>query len=381
LEIFIVDNNNSNQAIKPASRIKISLFIFGLIICVRHDLAPLLLPATIYIVLKKYKSISIKQWVVFSIIAFLPFSLYSLFSLTYYGFPFPNTAYAKLNTGIANKELFKQGFIYFYSTFKHDTITILVIIATLVFNSFRSSKKCFKYLAYGVILNLFYVFYVGGDFMQGRFLSYAYMVSVILLLLRFNKVNAPTFLLIFIAICSYLIFYQHTPFNSPVNYLYAKRLEKGVFDVRGLHFHKLSLYQYITRDREAQTFPNTGEAPAGYKFKESSDKIKVFENIGIFGYYSGTEKIIINPLALSDPLLARMPVLGFWSIGHFKRKIPAGYVESIMNGNEVIINPGINKFYKKLKIVTQNESLFTLERLKTILLFNLGVYDHLLLEK
>ena len=382
LELFIFDNNNSNKSIKPEFRIKVALILFGLIICIRHDLALILFPATIYVVLKNYKIISIKQWIVFSVIALLPFSLYSLFSLVYYGFPFPNTAYAKLNTGIDNIEIFTQGLKYFYSSFRFDTITLLVIIGALVFSSFRSSEKCLKYLGYGIILNLLYVGYIGGDFMQGRFFSYAYMVSVILLLLMLTKAHFLKFrLLIFIVICSYLVFYPHTPFNSPLNYHHKNIEMGGIADERGWYFDKLSLYSYITRDREDQVFPNHNRAIDGDKFKKSSSKIATSRVIGILGYHSGTEKIIIDPLALSDPLLARMAVTGQWRIGHFWRKIPAGYFESIMNGNEAIINPKINEYYRKLKIVTQNETLFTLERLKTIMLFNIGAYDHLLLEK
>ena len=117
------------------------------------------------------------------------------------------------------------------------------------------------------------------------------------------------------------------------------------------------------------------------KKKQSPYSVIVLRNVGMFGYYSGTEKIIIDPLALTDPLLARLPVTGKWRIGHFVRKVPDGYVDSLMNGNASIVNPQVNEFYKKLKIVTQNEELFTLERLKTIALFNVGAYNHLLLDE
>jgi uncharacterized protein YlzI (FlbEa/FlbD family) len=63
------------------------------------------------------------------------------------------------------------------------------------------------------------------------------------------------------------------------------------------------------------------------------------------------------------------------------RNVPDGYIDSLINGNESIVNPKVNEFYKKLKIVTQNEELFTIERLKTIALFNVGAYNHLLLDE
>ena len=39
--------------------------------------------------------------------------------------------------------------------------------------------------------------------------------------------------------------------------------------------------------------------------------------------------------------------------------------------------PELNEFYGNLAIVTQLDDLWSLERLKTIVLFNLGAYDHL----
>ncbi len=86
-------------------------------------------------------------------------------------------------------------------------------------------------------------------------------------------------------------------------------------------------------------------------------------------------------LARGDSRGGRSPVTGKWRAGHFVRNVPDGYIDSLMNGNETIVNPQVNEFYKKLKIVTQNDELFTLERLKTIALFNVGAYNHLLLDE
>jgi hypothetical protein len=44
--------------------------------------------------------------------ALLPAVLWTLFALVYYGFPFPNTAYAKLAMGIDPADLRTQGALY-----------------------------------------------------------------------------------------------------------------------------------------------------------------------------------------------------------------------------------------------------------------------------
>jgi len=378
--LFVSDNSHHFKQISVERRIQIILFLFGLVICVRHDLALLLLPPTIYVVVKNSQIFSRKQWAVFCVISLLPFILFSLFSLVYYGFLFPNTAYAKLNTGIHQMEIFRRGIDYFISSFKYDTATLVIIIGSFVLYFFNPSEKYLRYLSYGVLLNLFYVGYVGGDFMQGRFLSYAYMVSVILLLLRLDKIHFPNFkTLIVITVGFYLVLYPHTPFNSPFKYQ-NQVIEMGVADERGFYFDELSLYHYFIRNREDNFFPEHLWAKSGYQEKKSPYSVIVLRNVGLFGYYSGIEKIIIDPLAITDPLLARLPVTGRWRIGHFERRVPDGYIDSLMNRNESIVNPNVNEFYKKLKIVTQNEELFTLERLKTIVLFNVGAYNHLLLD-
>ncbi len=149
----------------------ILLLLSGLVILVRHDLALLVLPSAVYSVISRFRSYSRRHWAVIIILSFLPFFAFTLFSLLYYGFPFPNTAYAKLNTGIDKIEIIKQGLCYFYSSLLHDSITLVVIFTAIALSLF--SHRCIhnRYLGYGIILNLLYIIYVGGDFMQGRFFS------------------------------------------------------------------------------------------------------------------------------------------------------------------------------------------------------------------
>ena len=137
-------NDNSVTSMGLEKRIQLALFLFGLIICVRHDLSLILFPPTLYVIAINKRIFSIYRWIVITTIAFLPFILFSLFSLLYYGFPFPNTAYAKLNTGIDRLDLLKQGFNYFYISLKLDTITIFVIFGALIVTFFKSSQKKFE---------------------------------------------------------------------------------------------------------------------------------------------------------------------------------------------------------------------------------------------
>jgi arabinofuranosyltransferase len=91
-------------------------------------------------------------------------------------------------------------------------------------------------------------------------------------------------------------------------------------------------------------------------------------NIGVFGYYAGTEKIIIDGMALSDPLLARIPVTGGWLVGHYSRPIPAGYLASLAgNRSGELEDPRLQELYEDLILITRSEDLFGPDRWRAIL--------------
>ena len=370
--------STSDRKIEPTLRMKITLILFGLILCIRHDLALLLLPPTIYVVIKNSTILSKKQWFLWIIISLSPFILFTLFSLIYYGFPFPNTAYAKLNFDIDKIKIYNAGLKYIYSSLKFDIITLGVISGALLLTITGSIDKYLKYFGYGIILNLMYVISIGGDFMQGRFLSYSFLVSVIILLLWFSKIQSRKSLIGSTSlVILYLLFYPHTPFNSSLTY-FNRSIKMGIADERGHYFRYLSLYQYIQQNLDNNDFPDYSRSDLGNEFKDANEKIIIEKNVGVFGYYSGTEKIIIDPFAITDPLLARMPVSRWRRIGHFRREIPPGYINSVSDGTEVIEDPMLNEFYKKVKIITQDTDLFSPQRIKTIILFNFGAYNNLI---
>ena len=57
----------------------------------------------------------------------LPALAWTAFAVVYYGFPFPNTAYAKLGMDISRAQLWKQGVIYFIDSVDRDPLTLVLI--------------------------------------------------------------------------------------------------------------------------------------------------------------------------------------------------------------------------------------------------------------
>lgn len=78
-------------------------FIAALCLLTRMDMIVILLPALISITLKHVRK---KAFIKKSVIAVSPYIAWLLFSLLYYGFIFPNTKYAKLNTGMQRGNMY-----------------------------------------------------------------------------------------------------------------------------------------------------------------------------------------------------------------------------------------------------------------------------------
>ena len=103
-----------------------------------------------------------------------------LFSIIYYGFPFPSTAYAKIGQNIPKLNVIKQGFLYSFSLVLGDISGSILIFLSIVIIPLRKlflqkNLYNFKYffknnlVLFISIINISYIIWVGGDFMLGRF--------------------------------------------------------------------------------------------------------------------------------------------------------------------------------------------------------------------
>ena len=91
-------------------RIFLISLIAALAMLARQDYLLLFLPYLFYAVISSKDKL---RALLETLAGLTPVILWHLFSLFYYGFPFPNTAYAKLNTGLERFELIRIGFVYF----------------------------------------------------------------------------------------------------------------------------------------------------------------------------------------------------------------------------------------------------------------------------
>jgi arabinofuranosyltransferase len=311
------------------------------------------------------------------LIGVVPVALWFGFSLLYYGFLFPNTAYAKLNTDLARGELMQQGLLYLFETFKNDPLLCIM----LLLGSWLSLHRGHLYhrgLALGIVLYGVYIISIGGDFMVGRFLTAPLIMASVLV-----ATLTPPHVASYAVAVPLLLIGLINPVNPLVsNFASAGQVDptfsesNGVTDER-LYYAETSGLLQLNRSFFAKTYPIENTFTTLVPFAQSANTITA-PTVGALGLAVGPGVHVIDELALGDPLLARLPAVynPAWRIGHFYRTIPAGYVESIERGENRISDPQLAQYYDALRLIVSGP-VFDGERLRTIVAFNLGQYDYL----
>ena len=309
-----------------------------------------------------------------ALLAFAPFILWELFALFYYGSPFPNTAYAKLNTTLPADAIMWRGMQYFLSNLTTDPLTIVVILIG-VLSPFVMKHRRLIPIAIGSALYLLYVMRIGGDYMLGRFLTAPFLVGVVAL----THVRLPRwtgYCVLAIALVAGLAM-RRSSLLSDVDYGFGKTLfdEHLICDERAYYYHGTGLLRIpVNQKKICHLFVESANDVHERRLTLCSSIV-----IGMFGFSVGPAVHVIDIVALGDPLLARLKPLeqDQWRPGHFYHGLPVGYQETLATGQNVIENPGIAEFYEHLRLVTRG-ALWDVERLRTIVNMNLGRYDHLI---
>ncbi|HEX2973333.1 MAG TPA: hypothetical protein VHP11_13445, partial [Tepidisphaeraceae bacterium] len=226
-------------------------------------------------------------------------------------------------------------------------------------------------IAAGMLLYLLYILRIGGDFMRGRYLAAPLLCSVILLAslpLRGKFAIAACYTGIVLAAVLGLL----TPFppllaTSRYKPAPHELIDRGIADERGYYY----IYTGLLRSDPHASNPRARDALD--LRRHGSAAIVTSDSIGVFGYHAGPSIHIVDPYALTDPLLARLPVKPTfqWRIGHFQRELPAGYVETLDSDHNQIQDPRIHNLYEDLVLITRGP-LFTAARWKAIWRVNTG---------
>ena len=320
-------------------------------------------------------------------VGMLPLALWIGFSLFYYGFAFPNSAYAKLYNGVATQALATQGCYYLWDSLRHDPITLVTIAGALCFACYgrRLKHLC---VALGILFYLLYIVRIGGDFMSGRFLTAPLFAAVCLLgAIRWTSpmawMPAGAVLVALVCLSSRPLTLKNDEFDLPPKQFVSKiAANRGICNECAFYYAGTGLLPALKkRDSEFPTCSWVATAKKVRAMTASQDERKVMatEGIGMFGYYAGPRVHIVDHFALTDAFLARLlPIQDpKWRVGHFKRAVPEGYMASLRTGENVLNEPGIAEYYDHLALITQGR-LWESPRLAAIWNMNLGRYDRLL---
>ena len=375
--LFAIIFLNPNHPITPRKFLILAL-LAGLGATNRMDAILFFIPALGYLWFTNFRTL---RGFGIMMVGLAPFILWELFSILYYGFPFPNTAYAKLNSGIAQHALTSQGILYFINSLTFDPITLLTIGISLMVIFLRNNSRE-KALGAGLVLYLGYILYIGGDFMSGRFFSAGLLLSAFILAGNIKAISNSHKLVIcglvlitgFLSPVSTINYFQTNPNIPSTPEGYTVDPYSQIADERMYY----SLYTNLSAMDRSLMMPRHEWASSGVEYKLENTPVVVEASVGMIGYFAGPKVHLLDQYAIGDPLLARLKVTsGNWRIGHFVRDIPAGYVDTLKIDKNRIKDPNLAEYYGKLKIIISG-NLFSMERLKTIWEMNTGQYDYLL---
>jgi arabinofuranosyltransferase len=355
------------------SRLRTLSFLTSAAILTRQDFALIVLPPLIV-------AASTHPWrkgLAQVLTGLAPVMVWELFSLFYYGFLFPNTAYAKLNTGIPPMALVRQGWYYIHESLLKDHITFPVIAAGIVICFVRPERRKLA-AGLGILFYLAYLVGAGGDFMSGRFLTAPLICALSVIAWHVPPVRprygAVAALVLFLVSLSnpFPSLLSGRDYGARRNAL--KEMVHGVADERAFYYPLTGLLRRIP----GEPWPRGMFADMGREMRKMEGRSVIpYPVIGMFGYEAGPAVYVIDPYALSDPLRARLPLKPKpnWRIGHFERTLPTGYDEVINTGNmEALRDPVIRDYYKRLHLVISG-SLGDMSRLPEIWRFLTGEND------
>ncbi len=347
----------------------------GLIMLNRLDNGLLVLPA---LAAEVWKSGGRRAWAPLAL-GLLPLAIWELFSIAYYGFPFPNTAYAKLKTDIAVAEMVEQGLLYLLDAAANDPLTLLTILAALLSPwIYRTGRM----VALGIALYVAYVVWVGGDFMSGRFLAAPFLCAVVLLVRLPEQAPTTAWALAFGVVWLMGLAAPRPPLLSGAAYGAGVTPDDSIpashiTDERRYYYPYTGL---LTASRGV-TMPNHRWFHLGQQARDDAregpqSRVRFTDAAGFIGYAAGPDVHYVDRWGLGDPLLARLPAERPWQVGHYGRQPPEGYIETLITGKNVIRDAGAAAYFEKLRLITEGP-LWSRDRWRAIVGMNLGRYDHL----
>lgn len=347
---------------RPARRVTVLALLASLLYLTRPDAVVLVTPLVLAACWRQPMATIARGLV----IGALPAAAWTLFAIVYYGFPFPNTAYAKLGMHIPRTELWRQGVLYLVDSLDRDPLTLVMIAFTIVVG-LSQRRLVARAWALGVALYLVYIVSIGGDFMAGRFLAAPLFASVLFVALWLDVpkpvLGAVAGLALVLGVVS-----PHVPLASDAHFDDSGVRATGIVDERGVYFKDRSLVRATRASLEEPDWPSakaTGTRP--------KNVMRTCGLMGSSGLDFGPMTYMLDECALADPLLARLPAVfnASWRTGHYRRMVPDGYEDSLSHDADELHDANLRAYYDDLRTVTRGP-IWSSARWRAIARMNFG---------
>jgi len=275
-------------------------------------------------------------------------AMWEIISFVYYGSLVPNTALAKLYTGRPFFEGALQGLRYVVDFLLRDPAGMVGLVTCLLLLIFRRNDIQARAVSVGILLYVLYIVAIGGDFMSGRFFAVPVFLAVAEAI-RTNGENTRRLADSFpgaSAAAVILVVIHFFGFNGFV----ADNISRnGIADERRVYAPALSLAAV----HEGAPIQRVSWVRAAQELGKTGPSVMEAIAVGVVGYYGGPNVHVLDINALGDPLLSRLPSRSGSRIGHFERRIPEGYEDSLQSGSLVIEDPDLREYCQVVWSVTR----------------------------
>jgi hypothetical protein len=220
--------------------------------------------------------------------------------------------------------------------------------------------------------------------MRGRFFGWDYLLCVIVLLYNAGGKRFTAITLFAAGSAAISCWLWQPPVITPANWgaepFRMGDTADGVTQERYFFFWFTGFPKYL--QRTTPLLLDFGWCQDGLEQRRQHIPVASSHTVGMHGFCLGTDRVLIDALGITDPLLARMPRNPShqnWRPGHFTRLLPEGYCTSVLSGNnDDIKDPAIAAYSNTIRLLTQSDTLLSRERLLAIWRINTGGYRHTL---
>ena len=274
--------------------------------------------------------------------------MWEIFSFVYYGSLVTNTALAKLYTGRPFFDGVLQGLRYFADFVLRDPAGVVGLVTCILLLIFRRNDLQARVVTLGILLYLLYIVAIGGDFMSGRFFAVPVFLAVAEAI-RTNGENTRPLADSFPGASAAAIILVVIHFFGFDGFVTSNISRNGIADERRVYAPALSLAAV----HEGRPIRRVSWVRAAQELGKTGPSVMPAIAVGIVGYYGGPNVHVLDVNAIGDPLLSRLPARSGSRIGHFERRIPEGYEDSLQTGKLVIEDPDLRGYCQVVWSVTR----------------------------